>query len=199
MSNSFNFKVVVIGAEANGKTALIGCQCGKKFPEKGYVASANMVVSTTTIKLPTRDATVKLEIFDIPGSSSMMVLNRMYLRDTNAALICYDVTKPDSLQNAEKWVNEVKEYGPSEIVLACCGTNMDAPGIHAITQNDGSSFARKHGLGIWMECSSKTKERVANLFTDIAMQCFLMKDKFVSFSFVRNMDQPERRSTIRLE
>ena len=88
---SLNFKVVVIGADKCGKTALVGAQCGKKFPEK-YVKSANMVVSGTSIKLPTRDATVRLEIFDIPGESSMMVLNRMYLRDTNAALICYDVT-----------------------------------------------------------------------------------------------------------
>ena len=54
-----------------------------------------------------------------------MVLNRMYLRDTNAALIVYDVTKSDSLQAAEEWMQELKETAPEEIVLALVGNKMD--------------------------------------------------------------------------
>ena len=91
MSQNLNFKVVVIGAPKSGKTALVSVHTGKKFPEK-YTSSSNMVMTVSTQKLSTRDATVKLEIFDIPGTESMMVLNRMYLRDTNAALVCYDTT-----------------------------------------------------------------------------------------------------------
>ena len=129
---------------------------------------------------------MKLEIFDIPGTESMMVLNRMYLRDTNAALVCYDTTDASSLAEAEKWVNEIKEYAPSECIMACCGTHMEVPGLHAVSQNDGSAFARKHGINIWMEISSKSKERVGNLFSDIANHCFNNKDKFVSFKFCRD-------------
>jgi GTPase SAR1 family protein len=36
-----------------------------------------------------------------------MVLNRMYLRDTNAALIVYDVNEAKSLKDAEVWISEL--------------------------------------------------------------------------------------------
>ena len=66
-----------------------------------------------------------------------MVLNRMYLRDTNAALIVYDVTDPASLRMAEKWLQELREYAPTETVLAICGTRLDATGLHAVSQQEG--------------------------------------------------------------
>ena len=112
-----------------------------------------------------------------------MVLNRMYLRDTNAALIVYDVTNPDSLRQAEKWVQELKEYAPTDIVMAVCGTRLDASGVHAVGQMEGQAFSRKHKIPVWFEVSSRTKEGVDGLFGEIANQCFLMRDKFVSFDF----------------
>jgi len=41
-----------------------------------------------------------------------MVLNRMYLRDTNAALIVYDSTSRQSMDRAESWIQELKETAP---------------------------------------------------------------------------------------
>ena len=110
----------------------------------------------------------------------MMVLNRMYLRDTNAALFVYDVTSPESLAKAEKWVAEIKEYAPSETILACCGTRLDVKGLHAVSQNDGQMFAKKNGIPTWMEVSCLTKERVDNLFGEIADKCYANKANFVS-------------------
>ena len=40
------------------------------------------------------DREINLDLYDLPGKESFMVLNRMYLRDTNAALIVYDVNDP---------------------------------------------------------------------------------------------------------
>lgn len=37
-----------------------------------------------------------------------MGLNRMYLRDTNAALIVYDKTNKLSLESAEEWIYELE-------------------------------------------------------------------------------------------
>jgi GTPase SAR1 family protein len=48
-----------------------------------------------------------LELYDLPGRETFMVLNRMYLRDTNAALIVYDVNEAKSLKDAELWISEL--------------------------------------------------------------------------------------------
>ena len=54
-----------------------------------------------------------------------MGLSKMYLRDTNAALVVYDVNDSDSLKAAEKWIVELEETAPSEIVIALAGTKRD--------------------------------------------------------------------------
>lgn len=54
-----------------------------------------------------------------------MILNRMYLRDTNAALIVYDVTRRESMEQAEQWIQELKETAPEQCILAVAGNKMD--------------------------------------------------------------------------
>ncbi len=49
----------------------------------------------------------------------------MYLRDTNAALIVYDVTNAESLNAAERWLDELNETAPSDILIALAGTKKD--------------------------------------------------------------------------
>ena len=80
----------------------------------------------------------------MPGAERFVVLNRMYLRDTNAALIVYDVDSKESLTQAETWVDELKEYAPSEVVVSLAGNKMDIPGAHAVNMQEGQNFARKH-------------------------------------------------------
>jgi GTPase SAR1 family protein len=50
---------------------------------------------------------VILNLMDLPGKDSFVILNRMYLRDANAAIIVYDVNAPETLENAEVWLKEL--------------------------------------------------------------------------------------------
>ena len=54
-----------------------------------------------------------------------MVLNRMYLRDTNAAVIVYDCTRSESMRHAEAWIEELKEAAPEQCVVAVAGNKME--------------------------------------------------------------------------
>jgi len=56
-----------------------------------------------------------------------MPLNRMYYRDAHAAIVLYDVTSAKSLEDAEQWITELKEGGPTEIIIIMAGNKMEAP------------------------------------------------------------------------
>ena len=57
----------------------------QKFNDK--IKSTDSVKSLSVmIQLHTMDKEVNLELWDLPGRGDFIVLNRMYLRDTNAAL-----------------------------------------------------------------------------------------------------------------
>lgn len=76
-------------------------------------------------------------IFDLPGKDSFMGLNRMYLRDANIALIVYDVSRKDSIKNAEVWLEELRNTAPSELLICLCGNKVDLPRPHQLTLEDG--------------------------------------------------------------
>ena len=42
-----------------------------------------------------------METYDLPGSEMFQQLNNMYLRDTNAALVVYDIEDDESLEHAQ--------------------------------------------------------------------------------------------------
>ena len=76
-----------------------------------------------------------------------MVLNRMYLRDTNAALIVYDTTNRQSMQEAETWMNELNETAPEQCIIALAGNKLDA-NSKQVQMQEGQGFARKHEIKI---------------------------------------------------
>ena len=97
MSSIPSFKLVVIGGESVGKTSLLSRVQRKQFNQQ--VQTSQTVTSfEQTIKLQALDQNVNMEIYDVPGAERFVVLNRMYLRDTNAALIVYDVDSTESLK-----------------------------------------------------------------------------------------------------
>lgn len=49
------------------------------------------------VELQTQNNAVEFWVWDLPGKESFIGLSRMYLRDTNAALIIYDVNDAESL------------------------------------------------------------------------------------------------------
>ena len=52
---------------------------------------------------------VKLHIWDTGGSDRFRSLVSMYYRDAVAAIICYDLSSPESFQSVDYWVNEMKD------------------------------------------------------------------------------------------
>ena len=66
-----------------------------------------------------------------------MPLNRMYYRDTHAAIVLYDVTNAKTLEEAENWIEELKEGGPTEIIIMLAGNKMETPREkHQVDLND---------------------------------------------------------------
>ena len=87
----------------------------------------------------------------------------MYLRDTNAALIVYDISDDESLQHAQQWMDILKEQAPTETVFSLVGNKMDSTS-KKVSYQDGQNFARKNKIDVSYEASAKTGEGINLLF-----------------------------------
>nr|XP_031295053.1 vesicle-associated membrane protein-associated protein A isoform X3 [Camelus dromedarius] len=71
----------------------------------------------------------KFLIWDTAGQERFHSLAPMYYRGSAAAVIVYDITKQDSFHTLKKWVKELKEHGPENIVMAIAGNKCDLSDI----------------------------------------------------------------------
>ena len=56
-----------------------------------------------TRKLKLKDYTIKFDIWDTAGQERFHSLIPMYYRNSNAAIIVYDISNANSFERAQKW------------------------------------------------------------------------------------------------
>lgn len=125
-----------------------------------------------------------LNIWDTAGQERFHALGPIYYRDSNGALLVYDVTDPDSLSKVKKWVKELKKMLGNNVSLAIVGNKVDllARGedksneLIADAQNYAATAGAKHYL-----TSAKTNSGIDELFADLskrelfASSCLILK------------------------
>uniref|UniRef100_A0A4W3IRJ9 VAMP associated protein A n=1 Tax=Callorhinchus milii TaxID=7868 RepID=A0A4W3IRJ9_CALMI len=111
----------------------------------------------------------KFLIWDTAGQERFHSLAPMYYRGSAAAVIVYDITNEESFYTLKKWVKELKEHGPENIVVAIAGNKCDLSDMREVPVKDALEYAKTIN-GIFVETSAKNAINVAELFDGISQQ-----------------------------
>ncbi|KFO87183.1 Ras-related protein Rab-31, partial [Buceros rhinoceros silvestris] len=106
-----------------------------------------------------RVSNISQHVFVIPGSFNVLA----------SAVIVYDITKQDSFHTLKKWVKELKEHGPENIVMAIAGNKCDLSDIREVPMKDAKEYAESIGA-IVVETSAKNAVNIEELFQGISRQ-----------------------------
>ena len=160
----FQFKLVLLGEQAAGKSSLVLRFVKGQFVEyqESTIGSAFL---TQTVCLA--DTTVKFEIWDTAGQERYHSLAPMYYRGAQAAIVVYDITSMDSFERAKSWIKELQRQGNPNIVIALAGNKLDLADKRAVPTADAQAYADENG-NLFMETSAKTAINVNELFVAIA-------------------------------
>ncbi|KAJ9065271.1 GTP-binding protein of the rab/ypt [Entomophthora muscae] len=180
----FQFKLVLLGESAVGKSSLvlrfvkdqfddyrestIGGTFYLKYPTNPHLTIFSAAFLTQTLHLAD-DTTVKLEIWDTAGQERYRSLAPMYYRNANCAVVVYDITQPASLEKAKVWIEELHKQADPNIVIALAGNKADLEARRAISTEEAREFAEEAGL-LFFETSAKSAENVLELFTALAQK-----------------------------
>ncbi|XP_076823761.1 ras-related C3 botulinum toxin substrate 1-like [Clavelina lepadiformis] len=183
MEGPIALDVVTVGDMAVGKTALcVACKSGE-FLE---------VTSPTVLK--NRRATIVMEgtiynlsLWDTSGCANFDSLRSAFYPCTKVFLVAFSVVDRTSFKNViAKWIPEIRHHCRNPNILLV-GTKIDLrndPDIleelfeersKPLEPEEGIRLAEEIGAVRYMECSSRTKEGVCNVFCE-AIRIFLKQD-----------------------
>jgi GTPase SAR1 family protein len=95
-----------------------------------------------------------------------------YLVGTQGAIIMYDITNINSLNNIPKWIQTIREnkwlQARGEIPIILVGNKSDLSRDRIVSKEEGKLIKEKHGLSLFMEASLKTGEDVDAIFRELA-------------------------------
>jgi GTPase SAR1 family protein len=75
--------------------------------------------------------------WDTVGQERHRSLVTNYVRDAHGALIVYDITKQDSFDDIEYWIDFVKNHGLNDCVKILVGNKTDLEQHREVSKADG--------------------------------------------------------------
>ncbi len=75
--------------------------------------------------MPLQNRTIKLQLWDTAGQERFHSLIPSYIRDSNVAIIVYDICKPDSFDHISKWHDEIKNVKGKDVLIVVVGNKSD--------------------------------------------------------------------------
>lgn len=157
-------KVVLLGEGAVGKTSLVLRYSENKFNDKHV---QTLQASFVEKRLNIGGKRIQLAIWDTAGQERYHALGPIYYRDSQGAIIVYDITDEDSFHKARNWIKELRRMLGDKVTLCIVGNKIDLDKKRTVIEKDALDYAASVGAKHYYT-SAKQGKGVAELFLDLA-------------------------------
>jgi small GTP-binding protein len=164
----YKFRIVLLGEATVGKTSLL-----RRYTENVFDEEYKQTIGTTfaTKDVDTTDSEgnvrkVRLSIWDMGGQSTYRELRRQYMKGASAAIIVYDVTKPETFMAMNNWFESFREVSPESSVVISAN-KIDLVDRRMVPQEPGMML-RDWFQAEYYETSAKDGTAVADIFSKCA-------------------------------
>ncbi|BFZ21938.1 hypothetical protein BsWGS_24977 [Bradybaena similaris] len=157
-------KMCVLGDLGVGKTSLTTRFVAETFVDK-YKPTYQACHFHKYLHTP--DTSVYIQIWDTSGTERFRSLSPHILRDSNGALLVYDVTDLVSFTSVDKyWMKWIKDIVPDEFRLVLVGNKTDKSASRQIDNKVAKKYAAENDM-LYYETSAKTGDNVDVVFLDV--------------------------------
>lgn len=147
----FSFKIAILGDKSVGISALFRTLIEKSFRED-YSSVIGVSILNKTFELAD-NIHVTLNLWLLEGGDLFKNIRKTYLEATSAAILVYDVSRPDTFENIKKFLEELSKYmkNNNRFSIMLIGNKVDLE--RKVTFEQAKNFAIKRNIA-YLETSA---------------------------------------------
>jgi len=165
MGITIEFKIVIIGSVAVGKTAITNRLQYQQFEEDYQpTIGAGYIPYRTTCD----GKEVELQIWDTAGMERYKSLGPIYYRDAVAAILVYDQTDKESADSLTKWLDGFRSTVKTPAFI-CVAANKDDLENKVVNNEQIKSWATENGFEFFLT-SAKSGLNINEMFSTLVRE-----------------------------
>eukprot|EP00826_Nyctotherus_ovalis_P054311 TRINITY_DN7103_c0_g5_i1.p1 TRINITY_DN7103_c0_g5~~TRINITY_DN7103_c0_g5_i1.p1 ORF type:complete len:213 (-),score=93.66 TRINITY_DN7103_c0_g5_i1:131-724(-) len=163
------YKVIIVGEASVGKSCLL-IRATEDTYSDNYSITIGADSSTFLVKIG--EAVVQLEVWDTAGSEKYRSMIKVFFAGSHAAFIAYDITRKDTFNAVDFWLDAVRQTTSPEVKVVLVGNKKDEEEKREVTQEEANEYLEMNELFAFMETSAKTGEGVMDVFKKLAQSLY---------------------------
>ena len=165
MSADYIIKLLTLGETEVGKTSIVLRYSDDKFHDN-KIATIGIDFKIKIIKKG--NERIKVSIYDTAGQERFKNIVKHYYKGANGVLLIYDITKRDTFEKLEFWLEDLKENSDNlnNLFIYLIGNKNDLEERREVDFEEANKFAKEKNIP-YIEVSAKTGNNIKKLFDDV--------------------------------
>ncbi|MDO8123078.1 MAG: Rab family GTPase [Candidatus Odinarchaeota archaeon] len=162
--NEHTFKLVVIGDPMVGKTSIINRFITKTFNHE-YLQTLGTQLNCHEVVVG--DVLIRLIIWDLAGQPRFESVRKLYFLGSDAVLVVFDLTRAETFDNIEGWLQAFRTAVPDEAPSVLVGNKVDLDSRRVISRAEAYQRHINLEFDNYFESSARSGENVGELFDQV--------------------------------
>ena len=165
MSADYIIKLLTLGETEVGKTSIVLRYSDDKFHDN-KIATIGIDFKIKIIKKGNEK--IKVSIYDTAGQERFKNIVKHYYKGANGVLLIYDLTKRDTFEKLEFWLEDLKENSDNlnNLFIYLIGNKNDLEERREVDFEEANKFAKEKNIP-YIEVSAKTGNNIKKLFDEM--------------------------------
>ena len=158
------YKLVFIGDQSVGKTSIISRFMYDQF-DTHYASTIG--IDFVSKSVPVDNGTVRLQLWDTAGQERFRSLIPSYIRDSQVAVIVFDLTSRESFASTANWILDVRAQRGTDVIIVLVGNKTDLASERQVSSAEIEARASEQDI-LFIETSAKEGFNIKLLFRRLA-------------------------------
>ena len=171
-SKSDFINIITLGESSVGKSSIINRYVENNF-DYNFVSTLGVDFRKKNININGED--IRLKIWDTAGQEKFRSIQKQYYRNSDGILLVFDVTKFETFNVLEEWINNIKNQTSNDIIVVLVGNKIDLNN-KVISDDEIKNFANDNKFKYFLT-SAATGKNINEVFDYIVKEIYNIKSK----------------------